>query len=119
VRALIVVVLLAACRAQHPAPFTLHVAVSGPLEPLGPESQLRSWTVIAQEWVFEPLVDIGRDGELVPLLAAKAEIVGPREIRVRIRAGALLSRRRKGQEPKDLMQTYIDRRSPSQVRVGH
>ena len=31
----------------------------------------------------------------------------------------LLSRRRKGQEPKDLMQTYIDRRSPSQVKVGH
>src|SRR5215469_10182012 len=31
----------------------------------------------------------------------------------------LLSRRRKGQEPKDLMQTYRDRRSPSQVKVGH
>jgi hypothetical protein len=31
----------------------------------------------------------------------------------------LLSRRRKGQGPKDLMQTYIDRRSPSQVKVGH
>ncbi len=31
----------------------------------------------------------------------------------------LLSRRRKGQEPKDLMQTYKDRSSPSQVKVGH
>jgi hypothetical protein len=30
----------------------------------------------------------------------------------------LLSRLRKGQEPKDLMQTYIDRRSPSQIKVG-
>jgi len=31
----------------------------------------------------------------------------------------LISGRRKGQEPKDLMQTHTDRRSPSQVKVGH
>lgn len=51
----------------------------------------RSWTSVAQRWVFEPLINLGRKGELTPALAAKAKRVGPRAIRVWLRRGVTFS----------------------------
>jgi len=91
VRAFLAVIVVAACKPAAAPRFTLRIAVSGPLAPMGPDAELRSWTVVAQEYVFEPLVNIGLDGEILPALAAKAEIAGTNGLRVWLRGGAQFS----------------------------
>lgn len=68
--------------------FTLRVAVSGVLEPVRPDTELRSWSVIAQPWVFEPLARIGDRGEIVPVLAARVETLAPNRLRLWVRSDA-------------------------------
>ncbi len=89
-RALLVVVLLAACKPPpQVAPFTLRIAVSGPLDRVAPDA--RSWSVVARALVFERMVTIGQTGELVPALAAKVENAGSQGLRVWLRPGARFS----------------------------
>jgi hypothetical protein len=91
-RALSAVVILAACRPSTPAaPFTLRIAVAGPLEPVKASPGLRSWTVLAQRLVFEPLITIGTSGELVPALAERVQPSGANGLRIWLRAGARFS----------------------------
>jgi hypothetical protein len=92
VRVLLVVACIAACRPARPdAPFTLRVAVSGPLQPLSAEADPRSWSALAQQWVFEPLASVDAGGDIAPALASQIEVLGPRTVRIRLRAGAVFS----------------------------
>jgi hypothetical protein len=92
VRALLVGLLLAACRpVTPPAPFMLRIAVSGPLDRLEPNAEARSWTVIAEKLAYENLITVGRIGEIVPVLAAKVELVGDRALKVWLRPDARFS----------------------------
>ena len=89
-RALLVVVFLAACSpAPKASPFTLRIAVSGSLDKVEPKA--RSWSVIARALVFERLVSIGQAGEIVPVLAARVENAGPMALRVWLRPDAHFS----------------------------
>lgn len=89
-RALLVVVLLGACRpAPQVASFTLRIAVSGPLDKVRPDA--RSWSVVARALVFERLVNIGQTGEIVPALASRVESAGALGLRVWLRPDARFS----------------------------
>lgn len=91
-RALLVVALIAACRPAQPvSAFTLRVAVSGRLSPVSPDQDLGSWTSIALQIVFQPLVMVGPQGEIIPLLASKAELAGPHSLRIWLRKDARFS----------------------------
>jgi hypothetical protein len=91
-RALSLVLLLAACRPEPQAPpFTLRIAVSGPLDKVDPRGEGRSWTVVARALVFERLLSIGQTGEIVPILGASVEEAGPRALRVWLRPDARFS----------------------------
>ncbi len=91
-RALGVVLFLAACRPTPQAPpFTLRIAVSGPLDKVEPRGEGRSWTVVAKAVVFEPLLSLGQIGEIVPVLAGKIEEAGPGSLRVWLRPDARFS----------------------------
>jgi hypothetical protein len=92
VRAFLVGLFVAACRpATPPAPFTLRIAVSGPLDRLEPNAERKSWTIIAEKLVYENLLGIGRNGEVVPVLAAKVELAGGRGLKVWLRSDARFS----------------------------
>jgi len=91
-RPLLVLICLAACRPARNAPlFTLRVAVSGSLDRVGPETTTPNRSALAQDWVYEPLARVGEAGEIVPALASKLEVAGPRELRVWLRAEARFS----------------------------
>ena len=66
------------------------MAVSGPLEPLRPDQDVRSWSLVAMPLVFEPLVILRPNGEMLPVLAGKAEWSGS-NIRVWLRSDARFS----------------------------
>ena len=87
---LLVVVFLAACKPVPKAsPFTLRIAVSGPLDKVEPEA--RTWSVIAKALVLEPLISIGQTGDIEPVLAARVEEAGPDALRVWLRPDARFS----------------------------
>lgn len=89
-RALLVVVCLWACRpAPQAKPFILRVAVTGLLDKVEPQAS--SWTVVATALVFERLISFGHLGEIVPVLATKVEMAGPRALRVWLRSDARFS----------------------------
>jgi hypothetical protein len=52
---------------------------------------LGSWTSIALSIVFQPLITVGPQGEIVPLLASKAELAGPQSLRIWLRKDARFS----------------------------
>src|SRR5438105_7724916 len=64
------------------------MAVWGSLEPVTPRIDQPSWTAIAQPWVFEPLLRISAQGEIVPLLAARVETLASRKLRLWVRSDA-------------------------------
>lgn len=89
---LIVALVASACRPAPPvAPFTLRIAVSGPLDPMSPRADIRSWTSYASPVVFQTLLTLGLGGEIVPLLASRVEAGGPRELRVWLSTSARFS----------------------------
>jgi hypothetical protein len=92
VRALLgLVVIVTACRPAPPvSPFTLRVAVSGPLEPLSPDREMRSWSQVVLGLVFQPLVTLRPTGEMTPALASQTEAVGSR-VKLKLRDGARFS----------------------------
>lgn len=63
----------------------------GALQKVGPETPAKSWATLAQPWVFEPLIRIGADGVMVPVLAARFELVNPRSLRIWLRGDATFS----------------------------
>lgn len=73
---------------RAPEDFTLRVAVSGALETVTPDTELRSWASIAQPWVFEPLARLTARGEIEPVLAARVEVLGPQTLRLWVRTDA-------------------------------
>jgi hypothetical protein len=92
VRALLIVVVLAACRPAPPvSPFTLRVAVSGRLNPVSPSQDARSWTSIALPIIFQSLLTVGPKGEIVPLLASRTELMGSHGLRIWLRSDARFS----------------------------
>src|SRR5207302_10109131 len=90
VRGLLIAASLAACTGRPAAPFELRIAVSGALEPVRPEFA-RSWSTLAQPWVFEPLARLGPDGVMVRILATRLETVNAKSIRVWLRTDARFS----------------------------
>ncbi|HUJ28964.1 MAG TPA: hypothetical protein VLW85_23245, partial [Myxococcales bacterium] len=84
-------IVLTACRSQPVAPFTLRIAVSGTLAPMGPGGDLRGWTRIIQPCVFDTLVGIGTEGDSVPVLAARTEITASHALRLWVRSDARFS----------------------------
>src|SRR4051812_20931527 len=83
--------LLCACeRVVDSAPLKLRVAVVGDLDPLVPGDQ-QTWSVVAQDWVFEPLLGIGDTGALGPKLARTFQPRGGRGYLIRLRDGARFS----------------------------
>jgi hypothetical protein len=92
VRPLLVLAWFAACRPAAPAAsLGLRVAVSGRLDPVSPRPAGENWANSAAELVFEPLVVLGNTGELVPVLAARAELLPTRAVRVWLRTDASFS----------------------------
>jgi hypothetical protein len=90
-RRLLLLAILGAC--SRPAPtdeFQFRVAAAGELALLGPHTT-GSFSVIAQDWVFEPLARFRADGTLEPALASTFERVKPNLVRVRIRNDARFS----------------------------
>jgi len=82
---------LAACeRTAQTGPLKLRVAVVGDLDPLVPGDQ-RTWSVVAQDWVFEPLLGIGEGGALAGKLATSFQPRGGRGYLVRLRENARFS----------------------------
>ena len=90
-RGLLAAVLVVACTGHPAAEYTLRIAVSGPLEPVGPDPFARSFATIAQPSVFEPLARFGSDGVLLPVLAETLELAAPRAMRVWLRPEARFS----------------------------
>lgn len=88
-RALLIVICALGCRTRGSVDeFTFRVAVSGSLETVNPDAELRSWASIAQPWVFEPLARLTAGGEIEPVLAARVEVVGPQVLRLWVRNDA-------------------------------
>jgi len=90
-RNFILLALLAGC--SQPAAtngFPFRIAAAGELAPLAPNTA-GSFTLIAQDWVFEPLVRLQPDGSLKPALAATFVRVKPNLVRVEIRRDAFFS----------------------------
>jgi hypothetical protein len=69
----------------------LRVAVSGSFGAVSPDADVQNQSALAQGWVFEPLARIGETGEMVPALASKLALAGPRELRVWLREEARFS----------------------------
>ena len=83
---------VAACRpAQQKQPFDLRIAVTGHLEAVGPSSNVDNWTIIANSLIFEPLVFLDDQDELVPAAAVRAELLPPQAVRVWLRPDATFS----------------------------
>jgi hypothetical protein len=90
-RRLLLFAVLAGCsRLPEPSTFQLRVAAAGELAPLGPHP-MGSYTVIAQDWVFEPLMHLEADGSMKPALASRVEHVDRRSLRAWIRPDARFS----------------------------
>jgi hypothetical protein len=89
---LLVLAWFAACRPAAPAAsLDLRVAVSGRLDPIDPKPAGENWASRAAELVFEPLAVLGNAGELIPVLAARAELLPSRAVRVWLRTDATFS----------------------------
>ena len=58
----------------------------GVLDGVTPNTNDRNWAALARPWVFEPLARIGDHGEIVPLLGARVDILGPTRVRVWVRS---------------------------------
>ena len=83
--------IFAACeRTAQSEPLKLRVAVVGDLDPIVPGDQ-KTWSVLAQDWVFEPLLGIGEGGALAPKLARDFQPRGGRGYLVRLREHARFS----------------------------
>jgi ABC-type transport system substrate-binding protein len=67
------------------SPFHLRVAATGALEPVRPKANVDNWSSLANSLVFEPLLLVGEDDGLVPVLAARAERVAPHAVRLWLR----------------------------------
>ncbi len=77
---------LAACGGHRSTPpFSLRIALAGPLLPITSEARERPTSSVAQTWVFEPLALFDERGALVPKLAAQVERISRRKLRVRLR----------------------------------
>ena len=73
-------------RPQSHVGFELRIAVFGVLDGVTPNTNDRNWAALARPWVFEPLARIGDHGEIVPLLGARVDILGPTRVRVWVRS---------------------------------
>ena len=65
-------------------PFSLRIALVGPLQPLGAQQTETSSSAMANAWVFEPLAVFDDRGQLVPRLATRIERLGAHRIRVQL-----------------------------------
>jgi ABC-type transport system substrate-binding protein len=90
-RRLLLFVVLAGCsRPTEPSTFQLRVAAAGDLAPLSPQA-MGSYSAIAQDWVFEPLMHLETDGSMKPALAARLERIDRKSVRAWIRPDATFS----------------------------
>jgi len=88
---LLLFAVLAGCsRPPEPSTFQLRLAAAGDLAPLGPRP-MGSYSAIAQDWVFEPLMHLEADETLKPALASRVERIDRRSLRAWIRADARFS----------------------------
>jgi ABC-type transport system substrate-binding protein len=86
VRWLLVLASLIACRPAAPVgPFDLRVAVFGRLEPVSPKAVVDSWTLVANALVYEPLISLGENGGMEPVLASDVQMIPPKGLRVWLR----------------------------------
>ncbi len=69
--------------ASHPV--SIRFAVVGPLLPVTAETGERSSSLVAQQWVFEPLASFDERGALRPRLASRIEFVDRRKLRAWLR----------------------------------
>jgi hypothetical protein len=65
--------------------------MSGSFGAVSPDADAQNQSALAQGWVFEPLARVGETGEMVPALASKLALAGPRALRVWLRAEARFS----------------------------
>ncbi len=83
--------LLVACsQAPTQQGVTLRIAAVGKLEPLATGEQA-SFSALAQDWVFETLLGITNEGELVPRVAQRFERRPGGSLRVQLREGVRFS----------------------------
>jgi hypothetical protein len=81
---------LLGCKKESATPFNLRIAVHGGLVPVAPRD-VDNWTAVANKLVFEPLIYLSDSGRAEPMLAARAESLPPRSLRVWLRPGASFS----------------------------
>ncbi|MFL5408086.1 MAG: ABC transporter substrate-binding protein [Myxococcales bacterium] len=90
-RHLLLLAVLAGCsRPAETSKIQLRIAAPGDLAPLGPQP-LQSYSAIAQEWVYEPLVRLDAEGSTKLALASRLERIDSKSIRASIRADARFS----------------------------
>jgi hypothetical protein len=90
-RRLLLFAVLAGCsRPPEPSTFQLRVAAAGDLAPLGPHL-MGTYTAIAQDWVFEPLMHLETDGSMKPALASRVERIDRKSLRAWISPDARFS----------------------------
>jgi MarR-like DNA-binding transcriptional regulator SgrR of sgrS sRNA len=91
-RALLAALLCLACESrQERRHLAIRVATVGALDPLVPGSDQRSFSALAQDWVFQPLLGVTDDGELAPKLASRFERIDGGHYRVQLPPGASFS----------------------------
>jgi hypothetical protein len=90
-RRLLLFAVLAGCsRPPEPSTFQLRLAAAGELARLRP-GPMGSYSAIAQDWVFEPLMHLEADESMKPALASRIERIDRRSVRAWIRADARFS----------------------------
>jgi hypothetical protein len=88
---LLLFAVLAGCSRPHEtSTFQLRLAAAGDLAPLGPHP-MGSYSAIAQDWVFEPLMHLEADESMKPALASRVERIDRKSLRAWIRADARFS----------------------------
>jgi MarR-like DNA-binding transcriptional regulator SgrR of sgrS sRNA len=90
-RHLLLLAVLAGCsRPAETSAVQFRIAAPGDLAPLGPQP-LQSYSAIAQEWVYDPLVRFDADGSTKLALASRLERIDSKSIRASIRRDARFS----------------------------
>jgi hypothetical protein len=92
VRGLFVLACLTACRPSGPTPsFDLRIAIPGSLDAVTPSINAESWTLLANQLVFEPLIALSSRGDILPVVAARAQLLPSKSLRIWLRADASFS----------------------------
>ena len=90
-RHLVLLAILAGCsRPAETSAASFRIAAPGDLGPLGP-LPLESYSAIAQDWVYEPLVRLEADGSTKPALASRMDRLDSKSMRAWIRPDAKFS----------------------------